>query len=206
MNQIATVSALTFGAQAFVTLFVILDPPGATPIFLGLVAGESERRKRRMAWQGAFISFAVIVSFAIFGNALLSYLNISFASLQGAGGLLLLITALGLLTGYAPDEKPGVSKNVALVPLGTPLLAGPGAIVTTMLFVQDANDWGQTSALFIAIVAVHVVIGLTLMFSTKILAVIKDAGVDLVAKIAGLLLAAIAVEMIVASIKAYFLN
>lgn len=205
MNQIATVSALTFGAQAFVTLFVILDPPGATPIFLGLVAGESDRRKRRMAWQGAFISFSVIVSFAIFGNALLNYLNISFASLQGAGGLLLLITALGLLTGYAPEEKAGVSKNVALVPLGTPLLAGPGAIVTTMLFVQDANDWGQISALFIAIVAVHIVIGLTLMFSTKILAVIKDAGVDLVAKIAGLLLAAIAVEMIVASIKAYFL-
>ena len=205
MNQIATVSALTFGAQAFVTLFVILDPPGATPIFLGLVAGESDRRKRRMAWQGAFISFSVIVSFAIFGNALLGYLNISFASLQGAGGLLLLITALGLLTGYAPEEKAGVSKNVALVPLGTPLLAGPGAIVTTMLFVQDANDWGQISALFIAIVAVHIVIGLTLMFSTKILSLIKDAGVDLVAKIAGLLLAAIAVEMIVASIKAYFL-
>jgi multiple antibiotic resistance protein len=65
---------------------------------------------------------------------------------------------------------------------------------------------GQISALFLAIVAVHIVIGLTLMFSTKILAVIKDAGVDLVAKIAGLLLAAIgAVEMIVASIKAYFL-
>ena len=205
MNQISTVSALTFGAQAFVTLFVILDPPGATPIFLGLVAGESDRKKRRMAWQGAFISFSVIVSFAIFGNALLNYLNISFASLQGAGGLLLLITALGLLTGYAPEEKAGVSKNVALVPLGTPLLAGPGAIVTTMLFVRDANDWGQISALFIAIVAVHIVIGLTLMFSTKILAVIKDAGVDLVAKIAGLLLAAIAVEMIVASIKAYFL-
>ena len=167
MNQIATVSALTFGAQAFVTLFVILDPPGATPIFLGLVAGESDRRKRRMAWQGAFISFSVIVSFAIFGNALLNYLNISFAALQGAGGLLLLITALGLLTGYALEEKAGASKNVALVPLGTPLLAGPGAIVTTMLFVQDANDWGQISALFIAIIAVHIVIGLTLMFSTK---------------------------------------
>ena len=103
------------------------------------------------------------------------------------------------------EEKAGTSKNVALVPLGTPLLAGPGAIVATMLYVQDANDWGQISALFIAIVAVHIVIGLTLMFSTKILALIKDAGVDLVAKIAGLLLAAIAVEMIVASIKAYFL-
>ena len=68
MDQIATLSALTFGAQAFVTLFVILDPPGATPIFLGLTAGESEKRKRRMAWQGAFISLLVIISFAIFGN------------------------------------------------------------------------------------------------------------------------------------------
>lgn len=204
MEQIATISALTFGAQAFVTLFVILDPPGATPIFLALTAGESEKRKRRMAWQGAFISLAVIISFAIFGNALLGYLNISFASLQGAGGLLLLITALGLLTGYAPEEKSGTSRNVALVPLGTPLLAGPGAIVTTMLFVQDSKDWGQVSALFIAIIVVHILIGLTLMYSTKILSVIKEAGVDLLAKIAGLLLAAIAVEMIVASIKAYF--
>ena len=204
MEQIATISALTFGAQAFVTLFVILDPPGATPIFLALTAGESEKRKRRMAWQGAFISLAVIVSFAIFGNALLGYLNISFASLQGAGGLLLLITALGLLTGYAPEEKSGTSRNVALVPLGTPLLAGPGAIVTTMLFVQDSNDWGQVSALFIAIIVFHILIGLTLMYSTKILSLIKEAGVDLLAKIAGLLLAAIAVEMIVASIKAYF--
>jgi multiple antibiotic resistance protein len=205
MDQIAALSALTFGAQAFVTLFVILDPPGATPIFLALTAGESEKRKRRMAWQGAFISLLVIISFAIFGNLLLGYLNISFASLQGAGGLLLLITALGLLTGYAPEEKPGTSKNVALVPLGTPLLAGPGAIVTTMLFVQNAENWGQVSALFIAIIVVHILIGLTLMYSTKILRIIKDAGVDLVAKIAGLLLAAIAVEMIVASIKAYFL-
>jgi multiple antibiotic resistance protein len=204
MDQIATLSALTFGAQAFVTLFVILDPPGATPIFLALTAGESEKRKRRMAWQGALISLLVIISFAIFGNLLLGYLNISFASLQGAGGLLLLITALGLLTGYAPEEKPGTSKNVALVPLGTPLLAGPGAIVTTMLFVQNAKDWGQIIALFAAIIVVHILIGLTLMYSTKILKLIKEAGVDLVAKIAGLLLAAIAVEMIVASIKAYF--
>ena len=90
------------------------------------------------------------------------------------------------------------------MPLGTPLLAGPGAIVTTMLFVQNAKDWGQITALFAAIIVVHILIGLTLMYSTKILKLIKEAGVDLVAKIAGLLLAAIAVEMIVASIKAYF--
>ncbi len=146
----------------------------------------------------------VIVSFALFGNAILDYLNISLAALQGAGGILLLITGLGLLTGSLTDSDSAATQNIALVPLGTPLLAGPGAIVTTMLYVQKADGNDQLTALAIAIFAVHFLIGLTFMFSTKILAVIKDSGVDLLARIAGLLLSAIAVEMIVSAIKAFF--
>jgi len=175
MNDVQSLSALTFGAQAFVTLFVILDPPGAAPIFLSLSAGKSLKQQRRLAWQAAAVSLFVIVSFALFGNAILNYLNISLAALQGAGGILLLITGLG-----------------------------PGAIVTTMLYVQKADGTDQLSSLALAIIAVHVIIGLTFMFSTKILAVIKDSGVDLLARIAGLLLSAIAVEMIVSAIKAFF--
>ena len=201
MNEIATISALTFGAQAFVTLFVILDPPGATPIFLGLVAGESDRRKRRMAWQGAFISLAVIVSFAIFGNALLGYLNISFASLQGAGGLLLLLISLDLLKGIEHDDEKHAEKNVALVPLGTPLLAGPGAIVTIMLFASKVDGTELALGLTGAVIGAHLVIGLTLMFATRIVSVIKETGVALLAKIAGLLTAAIAFEMVMTGIK-----
>ena len=87
MNDLQTLSALTFGAQAFVTLFVILDPPGAAPIFLGLSSGKSVKVQRRLAWQAATVSLVVIVSFALFGNALLDYLNISLAALQGAGGM-----------------------------------------------------------------------------------------------------------------------
>lgn len=204
MNDVATISALTFGAQAFVTLFVILDPPGAAPIFLGLASGKSIRQQRRLAWQAATVSLVVIVTFALFGNALLDYLNISLAALQGAGGILLLITGLGLLTGTITDSDSAKTQNIALVPLGTPLLAGPGAIVTTMLYVQKAEGTDQLGALAIAIIAVHFLIGLTFMFSTKILAVIKDSGVTLLARIAGLLLSAIAVEMIVNSIKAFF--
>jgi len=162
MQDLAALSALTFGAQAFVTLFVILDPPGAAPIFLGLVAGKSVKEQRKLAWQAASVSLFVIVTFALFGNALLDYLNISLAALQGAGGILLLITGLGLLTGSLIEGESAASQNIALVPLGTPLLAGPGAIV------------------------------------------IKEAGVTLLARIAGLLLSAIAVEMIVSSIKAFF--
>ena len=204
MNDVQTLSALTFGAQAFVTLFVILDPPGAAPIFLSLSAGKSLKQQRRLAWQAAAVSLFVIVSFALFGNAILNYLNISLAALQGAGGILLLITGLGLLTGALTDSNSATSQNIALVPLGTPLLAGPGAIVTTMLYVQKAEGPDQLSSLALAIIAVHLLIGLTFMFSTKILAIIKDSGVDLLARIAGLLLSAIAVEMIVSAIKAFF--
>ena len=204
MQEALTLSALTFGTQAFVTLFVILDPPGAAPIFLSLASGKSIKVQRRLAWQAATVSLFVIVTFALFGNALLSYLNISLPALQGAGGILLLITGLGLLTGSITNSDSAASQNIALVPLGTPLLAGPGAIVTTMLYVQKAEGGEQLGALAIAIVAVHVIIGLTFMFSTKILSVIKDSGVTLLARIAGLLLSAIAVEMIVSAIKAFF--
>jgi multiple antibiotic resistance protein len=204
MQEALTLSALTFGTQAFVTLFVILDPPGAAPIFLSLASGKSIKVQRRLAWQAATVSLFVIVSFALFGNALLGYLNISLPALQGAGGILLLITGLGLLTGSITDSDSAASQNIALVPLGTPLLAGPGAIVTTMLYVQKADGGEQLGALAIAMGAVHVIIGLTFMFSTKILSVIKDSGVTLLARIAGLLLSAIAVEMIVSAIKAFF--
>jgi multiple antibiotic resistance protein len=204
MQDALTISALTFGTQAFVTLFVILDPPGAAPIFLSLASGKSIKVQRRLAWQAATVSLFVIVTFALFGNALLGYLNISLPALQGAGGILLLITGLGLLTGSITDSDSAASQNIALVPLGTPLLAGPGAIVTTMLYVQKAEGNEQLGALAIAIVAVHLIIGITFMFSTKILSVIKDSGVTLLARIAGLLLSAIAVEMIVSAIKAFF--
>lgn len=204
MQDALTISALTFGTQAFVTLFVILDPPGAAPIFLSLASGKSIKVQRRLAWQAATVSLFVIVTFALFGNALLDYLNISLPALQGAGGILLLITGLGLLTGSITDSDSAASQNIALVPLGTPLLAGPGAIVTTMLYVQKAEGNEQLGALAIAIVAVHLIIGITFMFSTKILSVIKDSGVTLLARIAGLLLSAIAVEMIVSAIKAFF--
>ena len=204
MQDALTISALTFGTQAFVTLFVILDPPGAAPIFLSLASGKSIKVQRRLAWQAATVSLFVIVTFALFGNALLGYLNISLPALQGAGGILLLITGLGLLSGSITDSDSAASQNIALVPLGTPLLAGPGAIVTTMLYVQKADGNEQLGALAIAIVAVHLIIGITFMFSTKILSVIKDSGVTLLARIAGLLLSAIAVEMIVSAIKAFF--
>ena len=199
---------LTFGAQALVTLIVIMDPPGATPLFLSLVSDKSPRQQRRLAWQAALTSFIVITVFALFGQWILDYLKISLPALKGAGGLLLLLVALELLQGETKKKLQGGDSNVALVPLGTPLLAGPGAIVAIMLFVQEANRDSEVApkavALAVAVLLVHLLIGLTLMFSTRIVAVIKESGVDLLARIAGLLLAAIAVEMLISAIKEFF--
>jgi multiple antibiotic resistance protein len=199
---------LTFGLQALVTLIVIMDPPGATPLFLSLVSDKTIREQRRLAWQAALTSFLVITIFALFGQWILDYLKISLPALKGAGGLLLLLVSLELLKGETKKKLEGSDSNVALVPLGTPLLAGPGAIVAIMLFVQEANTDGDTApkalALTVAVLLVHILIGLTLMFSTKIVSVIKESGVDLLARIAGLLLAAIAVEMLISAIKEFF--
>ena len=197
------VSAVTFAIQSFVTLFVIMDPPGAAPIFLGLVADKTQRVRRILAMQAAAVSFLVISIFALFGRAILEYLNISLEALQAAGALLLLLVALELLTGNAKTMNDDSNSNVALVPLGTPLLAGPGAIVATMIFVQQVDSRSMGLALVAAVIAVHVAIALVLMASTTILKVIKESGVTLVARIAGLLLAAIAVQMLVDAIRVF---
>ncbi len=202
MNVIE-VSTLTFSIQAFVTLLVILDPPGATPIFLGLVADKSKRERISLAWQAALVSLIVITFFSLFGRFILEYMNVSIEALQAAGGLLLLYVSLELLTGRDMGDSSGKDKNIALVPLGTPLLAGPGAIVATMIFVQQIQTPAQSLGLIAAVVGVHIVIAVSLMASTTILGIIKDSGVTLLARIAGLLLAAIAVQMLVDAIKAF---
>jgi multiple antibiotic resistance protein len=201
--NVIEVSAVTFSIQAFVTLLVILDPPGATPIFLGLVADRTKKERVQLAWQAALVSLIVITFFSLFGRFILDYMNVSMEALQAAGGLLLLYVSLELLTGRDMGGDDSKDKNIALVPLGTPLLAGPGAIVATMIFVQQIQTPAQSIGLVAAVVAVHIVIAISLMASTSILGIIKESGVTLFARIAGLLLAAIAVQMLVDAIKAF---
>jgi multiple antibiotic resistance protein len=189
--------------EVFVTLFVIMDPPGTIPIFLSLTSGRSPQSIRRAAWQAVAVSFFVITLFAFFGQAILKYMHISLPALQGAGGLLLLLVALELLTGNEKEPTAGQDVNVALVPLGTPLLAGPGAIVATMLFSQEVHSVPAFVAVALGVVLVHVCIWLAMRFSVRILKVIRESGVVLVTRIAGLLLSAIAVQMVADSVRAF---
>ncbi|WP_338672798.1 MarC family protein [Streptomyces sp. SCSIO 30461] len=181
----------------FLTLFVIMDPPGITPIFLALTSGRATKVQRRMAWQAVVVAFGVITVFGILGQQILGYLHVSVPALMIAGGLLLLLIALDLLTGKTDEPKQTKDVNVALVPLGMPLLAGPGAIVSVILAVQNASGTGEQVAVWAAIVAMHVVLWVTLRYSLLIIRLIKDGGVVLVTRLAGMMLSAIAVQQII---------
>jgi multiple antibiotic resistance protein len=181
----------------FVTLFVIMDPPGITPIFLGLTSGRPAKVQRKMAWQAVAVAFGVITVFGIVGQQVLDYLHISVPALRIAGGLLLLLIALSLLTGK--NEEPTQTKdvNIALVPLGMPLLAGPGAIVSVILAVQNHPTVGGQISVWTAIIAMHLVLWLAMRFSLVIIRVIKEGGVVLVTRLAGMMLSALAVQQII---------
>ncbi|MEU2202608.1 MarC family protein [Isoptericola sp. NPDC019482] len=196
--------------EVFVTLFVIMDPPGTVPVFLGLTSAMGAKQRNRAARQAILVAFGVIVVFALFGQQVLHYMGITLPALQASGGLLLLLIAMELLTGKMEEPSPSGNKgvNVALVPLGTPLLAGPGAIVATMVFVQQtrASDDGgapQLIAIAVAIVLVHVCLYLSMRFANVIHRVLRESGVTLVTRIAGLLLAAIAVQQIATAVTEF---
>ncbi|GAA2911468.1 MarC family protein [Streptomyces thioluteus] len=181
----------------FLTLFVIMDPPGITPIFLALTSGRPAKVQRRMAWQAAAVAFGVIAVFGLCGRQILDYLHITTPALMIAGGLLLLLIALDLLTGKSEEPKQTKDVNVALVPLGMPLLAGPGAIVSVILAVQRADSVTAQVSVWCAIAAMHLVLWLVMRYSLLIIKVIKDGGVVLVTRLAGMMLSALAVQQII---------
>ncbi len=173
-----------FDAKLFievtVTLLVIMDPPGTIPVFLGLVGRKARLARIRAARQAVLVSLAVITLFAVAGEAILAYLGIGIPALQGE------------------------DVNVALVPLGTPLLAGPGAIAATIVYVRQAHGaLGSYIALACAILLVHFVLYTCLRYSGVVIKLVRESGIVLMAKIAGLLLAAIAVQLVANSIRGF---
>lgn len=196
---------LVLMTEVFVTLFVIMDPVGTVPIFLALTGGRSAAAMRRAAWQAVAVSFSVIVAFAFFGQQILGYLHISLPALQMAGGLLLLLIALELLTGkgQAVSSPGSANANVALVPLGTPMMAGPGAIVATMVFSDRVEGVDTFGGVALGVLLVHVALWIAMRFSVPILKVLRESGVLLVSRIAGLLLSAIAVQLMADAVRAF---
>jgi multiple antibiotic resistance protein len=181
--------------ETLVTLLVIMDPAGTTPIFLGLTAEMSPQERARAALSAVAAAAGLILGFALFGQVTLNYLHVSIESLSIAGGLLLLLVALEMLRGMDMTPVPG--RNVALVPLATPLLAGPGAIATVMVLVRRYPGATGRLAVVAGIGGAAVALGLVLLLAARWGKLVPVPLVSFLTRVFGLLLSAIAVQLIV---------
>lgn len=198
---------LSFLTGVFVTLFVIIDPPGIVPIYLSLTSTMTAKQRSRAALVAVGVAVLIIGVFAVFGRFILDYMHISLPALQFSGGLLLLIIALQLLAGKEGEMAASEGVNVALVPLGTPLLGGPGAIVAMMLFVEEASGQGpKVIALVIAMALLTLAMYLTMRFADLVARVLGQGGVTLVTRISGVLLAAISTQMVFDAVRSFLVD
>ncbi len=184
----------TFG-KAFVTLLVVMDPIGTAPVFLALTREQSHTTARRAALVASLAALGIVLVFALFGQVVLAYLHVSMASLSIAGGLLLALVALEMLQDQTAPPTHG--EGVALVPLATPLLAGPGAIATVMVLVRQHPGFSAHLGVYLAILATVVVIGLVFLLAAQLQRLIRPAALLFLTRIFGFLLTAIAVQLVV---------
>lgn len=185
--------------EAFITLVVIMDPLGSAPIFIALTAGRSVGARRRAALEAASAAGGLVVVFALFGRLILDYLHVSVESLTIAGGMLLLLVALQMLRGE--EMASAETANIALVPLATPLLAGPGAIAAVMVLTRRYEDMPGRIGVILGIVASVIVVAVGLMLADRIARVLRPSVIQLLTRVLGLLLSAIAVQFIVDAVK-----
>jgi multiple antibiotic resistance protein len=194
-------------AQALVTVVVIMDPFGNVPVFLSLTRHDGPEHRRRAAGQASLLAAGVILVFALFGQVILRLLGISLTSLQAAGGLLLILIALELLHpaagsgGHETQPPAHAHSNIALVPLGTPLLAGPGAIAATMLYMQRAGSLAGATAVVAALVVAVGLVYLALRYAALLAGLLKDNGIAVLSRVMGLLVAAIAVQLMATAVE-----
>lgn len=185
-------------------LLIIMDPWGNMPLFLSMTPNNSQGERRRMAAQACLASALILSVFALAGEGILQFFQISLPAFQIAGGLIFLIYALQLLAlipvgikGSAEEEEEGIRRdNIALVPLATPLLAGPGAITAVLVWRQQLVDEGSW-LLFVTIAAACVVVYLVLHFAEILQRLLGVSGIRVITRLTGLLLAVIAVQFMV---------
>ena len=191
----------TFG-ETFVTLFVITDPIGNAPIFVSITRNLTPRQRQRAAVRAVLAAGALIVGFAVFGELILRYLHVSLGSLSIAGGLLLLLVALEMLRGEDfPGGDASVPEDIALVPLATPLVAGPGAIATAIVLWRANPSAEGHVAVLVAIVLAVSCVGVALLLAERVTRATSPAVLSFLTRVFGLLLSAIAVQLVVDGVR-----
>lgn len=192
--------------DAFIILFVVIDPVGIAPIFAALTHGESDAARRRMALRGVLIAAVVLVIFVVVGDELLGALGVGVPAFQIAGGLLLFLLAVdmvfarpsGVRAPTEPEQKEAEhKKDISVFPLAIPLIAGPGALTTVLLMVSHYGS--RPLVLGIVLGVVLLVLALTLLsllLSGQIVRLLGRTGINVVGRLLGIVLAALAVQFV----------
>ncbi|OAG28196.1 MarC family protein [Thermodesulfatator autotrophicus] len=185
-----------------VPLFIIVDPIGCIPLFLGLTCNLPPSKRQKIALKASLVAAFVLSAFALLRDRLLLYFNISIASFRVAGGLILLLIALQMIqaqpraTKSRPEEEEESrqKEDVATVPLGVPILAGPGAITTVLVLTAGQASFEIRLKVILAVILVAFITFITFVYANRIAKMLGQTGTNLFVRIMGLILAVISVE------------
>ncbi|WAC70890.1 MarC family protein [Roseateles sp. SL47] len=192
--------------SALILLLLVLDPLGSLPIFIPIMRNVPKERRIKVALREVSIAFGVLLVFMFLGDSFLRLMHLSERSLEVAGGVILIIIAIRMIFSHAGDSAYGADtgREPLIFPLAVPLLAGPSAMATVLLLASRQPDriaeW--IGALFTAMVLSF----LALILADRIRKLLGDSVVSALEKLMGLVLTAIAVEMILAGLKRYFIG
>jgi len=192
--------------SALILLLLVLDPLGSLPVFIPIMRNVPPERRTRVAVREVGIAFGVLFAFMFLGDSFLSIMHLSERSLEVAGGVILMIIAIRMIFGASGESAYGMEpgKEPFIFPLAVPLLAGPSAMATVLLLASRQPDriYEWIGALSTALL----VSGLVLVLADRIRKLLGDSVVSAVEKLMGLVLTAIAVEMVLAGLKRYFVG
>jgi multiple antibiotic resistance protein len=207
LNELSQAPIVRFSLLALSSIFFLVDPLAAIPSFLAITAGTDAKRRKRMARKGSLTCFVVLTSFAVAGQMIFRMFGITLPAFEIAGGLILLLIGLDMLQARRSptqetlsDAEEGASKEDAgIVPLGIPMLAGPGAISSVMVLVGQAPSlwhW-QMAAILGAITVTALSAYFILAAADRVRRVLGETGIRILVRIMGLLLVALAMQFFV---------
>ncbi|WOE75650.1 MarC family protein [Alterisphingorhabdus coralli] len=201
--------------SAFVTFFVVIDPPGCAPIYASMTGGASAKARRDMAVRAIIISAAILAIFAIFGNNLLGALGITLDSFRIAGGIMLFIIALEMVfekrTQRREDRAQEIVddqevEDVSVFPMAMPMIAGPGSIATIMLLFNEYSSLEQHLVIGGALLSVLIVTLLALLAAGPLLKLMGQRLETVITRLLGVILAALAAQFVIDGLKASFFS
>ena len=199
--------------SAFVTFFVVIDPPGCAPIFASLTRGATAAQRRSMAIRSSLIAWAILMFFALLGRPMLHALGISLASFRIAGGIMLFFIAVDMVFEKRTErrekraeafEKTPEVEDVSVFPMAMPMIAGPGSIASAMLWVSRAETPLFVATVLAAITTVMLITVVTLLAAAPLMRLIGDKVEAAITRILGVILAALAAQFVIDGLKQSF--